>query len=282
MEISEALFDSAEEVRRFERSVRTREIGKRVEFFARTGSTNDLALAAARAGVGHGCVFAADAQDEGRGRRGRSWECPPGHGLLFSVLIRKEGISGEAMGWLPLMAGLSCAEALRGGATIKWPNDVVIPSDEAPGWRKLGGILCESTLGSDGGAAHAVIGIGINVNQTPEMLPPTAKAPPTSLRIESGKIWERKEVLASILERLEANLERLCGGKREVLELRIVEAMRGWLAERRMTFFTPSADHPGAVAQQGIFAGLDSSGRMLVRQGGGVSAVADAEITGVA
>lgn len=275
------LFDGIEALRRFERGLRTREIGKRVRFLSRTASTNDLALEAARAGEEHGCVFVADAQDAGRGRRGRSWECPPGHGLLFSVLIRKAEIVGDAIGWLPLMAGLSCAEALGNSTAIKWPNDVVIPSDDAPGWRKLGGILCESTLGSDGGAAHAVIGIGLNINQTRDMLPPLAKAPPTSLRIESGKIFERKEVLATVLERLEANLDLLCGGKRDVLEFRIAEMMRGWLGERRLTFFSPSADHPGAVMQQGIFSGLDSSGRMLVRQGGGVNAFADAEITGL-
>ncbi len=146
------LFANLDESRAFENRLATRALGKHIIYHERTQSTNDLALAAARNGGAHGTVFAADAQDAGRGRRGRHWECPSGMGLLFSVLIRPDKIPPEAAGWVPLVAGLSCAQALAsisgtlGNVNVKWPNDVILPCVAAPGWKKLGGVLCESSL----------------------------------------------------------------------------------------------------------------------------------------
>src|SRR5436309_2138523 len=57
---------------------------------------------------------------------------------------------------------------------------------------------------------YAVIGIGLNINQTLDELPETAKAPPTSMRIEAGEPFDRQAVFECVLEKLEQNLERLC------------------------------------------------------------------------
>lgn len=274
------LFSDGNDTRDFERRIPTRALGKRVEFFPRTSSTNDRALEAARAGAPHGTVFAADLQDAGRGRRGRSWGCPPAQGLLFSVLVRAQ-IPAPHMGWLPLLAGFSCANALAqfAPATIKWPNDIVIPAASAPGWRKLGGILCESTLSADASESCAIIGIGLNVNQTAETLPPIAKATPTSLRIESKKTLDRQQLLRALLENLEANLDILQADA-QFLRQAVQSKMQAWLSPARaLTFFTPSSDHPNAAAQRGVFAGLDDFGRILIQQPCGLHAFADAEIT---
>lgn len=280
----EALFLRGSNIRQFERKLKTRCLGKHVTFYPRTSSTNDRALEAARDGAPHGSVFAADLQDAGRGRRGRNWGCPPRQGLLFSVIVRA-GISAKSMGWLPLLSGISCANAIApfapelAAVTIKWPNDIVIPSRAAPGWKKLGGILCESTLAAHSAESCAIIGIGINVNQARDQLPPLAKAPPSSMSFEASKLFDRKEVLRSLLENLEAGLDLLTSDSQD-LRNSIGKKMQAWLTPaRQLTFYSPSSDHPGAAAQHGAFAGLDEFGRILIKQRCVIHAFADAEIT---
>jgi BirA family biotin operon repressor/biotin-[acetyl-CoA-carboxylase] ligase len=48
-----------------------------------------------------------------------------------------------------------------------------------------------------------VLGIGVNVNQTADELPTETPKPPTSLRVETGREWERAPLLAAILRELE-------------------------------------------------------------------------------
>src|SRR5690606_27170844 len=86
----------------------------RVEVVARTGSTSsDLAAAVARdpAAWRHLPVLAADHQEAGRGRAGRTWTTPPGEALTFSVVLRPP-VGPERWGWVPLLAGRAVALAL--------------------------------------------------------------------------------------------------------------------------------------------------------------------------
>ena len=55
---------------------------------ATVGSTNDLALAWARAGAPHGAIVTAEAQTAGRGRHGRAWASPPGRSISLSIVLR--------------------------------------------------------------------------------------------------------------------------------------------------------------------------------------------------
>src|SRR5262249_10903421 len=112
-----------------------------IRVVAATGSTNADVLAEAANGAHEGLVIAAEAQTAGRGRQGRSWISGPGTALTFSVLLRPAGIPNAVRGWIPLLAGVATATALREvSATdvrLKWPNDVLI------GDGKLAGILAE-------------------------------------------------------------------------------------------------------------------------------------------
>jgi BirA family biotin operon repressor/biotin-[acetyl-CoA-carboxylase] ligase len=141
-----------------------------------------------------GAVVAADLQTHGRGRLGRRWEAPAGRALLFSVLLHPRPPMPL---WpeLSLVAGEAVAEALRNeagvGAELSHPNDVLIEG------RKLVGVLPEAAAG------RVVLGIGVNVNQTTEELPAETPKPPTSLRVETGRKWERAPLLAAILLELE-------------------------------------------------------------------------------
>jgi BirA family transcriptional regulator, biotin operon repressor / biotin---[acetyl-CoA-carboxylase] ligase len=141
-----------------------------------------------------GTTVATDLQTHGRGRLGRRWEAPRGRGLLFSVLLHP---TPPMALWpeLSLVAGDAVAAALRDetevAAELRHPNDVLI------GGRKVAGILPEASVG------RVVLGIGVNVNQTADELPAETPKPPTSLRIETGREWERAPLLAAILLELE-------------------------------------------------------------------------------
>jgi BirA family biotin operon repressor/biotin-[acetyl-CoA-carboxylase] ligase len=141
-----------------------------------------------------GATVATDEQTEGRGRLGRRWEAPPGRAILVSVLLRPDPPMPL---WpeLSLVAGEAVAAALRAEtgveASLRHPNDVVVAG------RKLVGVLPEARRG------RVVLGIGVNVNQTADELPRDTAKPPTSLRIELGREFERAPLLAAILAELE-------------------------------------------------------------------------------
>jgi len=127
-----------------------------------TGSTNADVRAAALAGTaGPGYVVVAERQTAGRGRLDRTWEAAPGEGLTFSCLMRPELVPPERWAWLPLLAGVAVADAVR-GVRLKWPNDVL---DAAGG--KVAGILVERIDAPSG--PMAVVGIGINVSGAPDI-----------------------------------------------------------------------------------------------------------------
>lgn len=135
-----------------------------------------------------GALVVADHQTAGRGRLGRSWEAPAGTALLFSVLLKPppEGSAPQ----LALVAGIAVADALERtlglSVQIKWPNDVMLRR------KKIAGCLAEARDGA------VVLGIGVNVEQTNDDLPPHAG----SIRTLTGRGWDREDLLATVLESL--------------------------------------------------------------------------------
>jgi BirA family transcriptional regulator, biotin operon repressor / biotin---[acetyl-CoA-carboxylase] ligase len=169
-----------------------------LDVVASTGSTNADLLAAAAAGAPEGRVLVAEEQTAGRGRLGRSWASVPGASLTFSVLLRPASVPQARRGWLPLLAGLAVAAAVRSAAgldaVLKWPNDVLL--DE----RKLAGILAEQS--PDGAAV--VVGIGLNAATPADALPLPAPGglAPTSL-LAAGAAVPRAELLLAVLDQFE-------------------------------------------------------------------------------
>lgn len=97
--------------------------------------------------------------------------------------------------------GIENATGLRPG--IKWTNDLVHER------KKLGGILTELALNSAGNVDYAVVGIGINCNQTADAFPPEIQNIATSLRLCTGKEIDRASVMAGILIALQQMCEQL-------------------------------------------------------------------------
>ncbi|RIL09490.1 biotin--[acetyl-CoA-carboxylase] ligase [bacterium] len=145
----------------------------------RVASTMDDLAALADAGAPEGTVVVADVQSAGRGRLDRRWDAPPGAAVLLSVLLRpaRHGLPAARFPELLMAAALGVADVVARHASpavavaLKWPNDVV--ADGA----KVAGLLAEVRHRRGGGpdAGPAVlVGIGLNVFQAADALPPGA------------------------------------------------------------------------------------------------------------
>ncbi|MET0864941.1 MAG: biotin--[acetyl-CoA-carboxylase] ligase [Nakamurella sp.] len=167
-----------------------------IEHVGQTGSTNaDLASAP---DLPHGRVLVTEEQVAGRGRSGRDWFCPPGAGLMFSVLLRLPQIPADRRGWTGALLGLAIVRALGDlgvDARLKWPNDVLI-----------NGRKCAGILGEVAGSAM-VIGTGLNVSLVHTELP---RVDATSLWLSgaTGPALDRNALLAAILDSFGDLLDR--------------------------------------------------------------------------
>ena len=149
-----------------------------------------------------GCtVLLAERQTAGRGRRGRHWASPLAAHVYLSIGRRFEGGLAR-LGGLSLVAGIAACEALRElglvGCGLKWPNDLVV--DDGHTLRKLGGLLVEGG-GEHGGAARAVIGLGVNVRM-PIACADGIGQPWTDLATLSDEPASRNVVVARLLSHL--------------------------------------------------------------------------------
>ncbi len=131
-----------------------------IDVMQSTESTNSYLLSKPIE-VGRASVCVAEAQTAGRGRRGNDWQSAPYRNVMLSLSWGFDHWPATITG-LSLAVGLVVCEYLNLqyniGATIKWPNDLLV------GDEKLGGILVDVS-GESSGACHVVVGLGLNVHQ---------------------------------------------------------------------------------------------------------------------
>src|SRR5580704_5411837 len=235
--------------------VRPGGLWRSVEVVPVTGLTNADLLARAVAGKPEGVVLAAEEQNAGRGRLGRTWVSPPRAALTFSVLLRPAAVPRARLGWLPLLAGVAVAAAVRDVAAVdaqlKWPNDVLA------GPAKLAGILAEAA------GDAVVIGIGVNVSTGPAEFPPPGPGalPATSLRLSGSADLDRERLLAEILAGLERRYRTWSRVLGDAERSGLRAEYTGWCATlgRRVR-----VELPGGRLLNGLAAGVDPAGLLLV------------------
>lgn len=176
-----------------------RAIGHKVVYFDDVDSTNNVAKRLAAQGAAAGTVVLADGQGSGRGRLERSFYCPPGKGLWFSVILRPGFLPKDApkCTLLAAVAVVQAMEQFHLSAGIKWPNDILADG------KKLVGILTEMHAEIDR-VEDIVVGIGIDVNFRPEDFPEDVREIATSLAILKGENIDRTAFLIAVLKRLDA------------------------------------------------------------------------------
>lgn len=231
-------------------------------------STNDLAKMLAEKGAEEGTVVMAEEQTKGKGTKGRSWHSPRGQGLYASVILRPKQTD---ISLLPIMAGVACAEGIRRAAelevNLKWPNDIV--------WRKkkLGGILCESGfLGN--AVVYAILGLGLNMSQKKNDFPEELRRSATSLRLILKKGLDRGQLERSLWQALNR-------WYRIFNEGRIGEITKAFESK----FIYPIGKVVNIKKENechsGVFLGIDSQGRLRLRQDGHELLLSPAEIQSV-
>ncbi len=233
----------------------------KVDVLEVTDSTNDEVWRRATPAETARVLFA-ERQTAGRGRRGDAWHSPVGENLLLSALIRPEL---EPRYWprISQAAGLAVRQVVddaleQTGSQLKWPNDVYFDG------RKIAGILVERRESPDGMAnAAAIIGIGLNVNAQKESFPQDLAFPATSLRLESGRNWDRNEVAARLL----FSLERYLGRLDRFSELREEILGCSYLLNREVTAETPRGSLRGRVT------GLAENGELLLETAPGAETI---------
>jgi BirA family transcriptional regulator, biotin operon repressor / biotin---[acetyl-CoA-carboxylase] ligase len=226
----------------------------RVEVLDEIDSTNSEAMRRALSGEVGPIWFRANVQTRGRGRSGRSWVSPRGN--LYATLLFAPQCTPDRVHQLSLLAGVAVHDALASmGARsselrLKWPNDVLI------GRAKVAGVLAESIVGN-GGMPLVLLGIGINLVSSPGLgmqaathlsahgFDPGAAAVLKSLDAAIAKwlaVWDRGNTFAKI---------------------------RGAWLERTGPQGETLAINAGGGRIEGCFAGLDSDGSLLLRDGEG-------------
>lgn len=243
-----------------------RRIGRRLEFHARIGSTNDRAREALAAGNGDGLLVVADEQLAGRGRRGRGWLSPPGRNLTLSAGLRMQLAARHA--WeVGAAAGLAlrAATAPLADLQLKWPNDLV----SADG-RKVAGVLIEMTVDGDV-LSEVVIGIGVNVNWRRAEMPADVAEGATSLTDLVGREVDRLSLLAGLRDALDDEIRALEAGATPLDRYRAA----GWLTGREARVSLGDREVSGRVA------GIADDGSLLLDSDGGEVAVSFGDVVHV-
>jgi BirA family transcriptional regulator, biotin operon repressor / biotin---[acetyl-CoA-carboxylase] ligase len=177
----------------------TRLIGRNLYHFYDVDSTNLFAarLLAHGRKLPEGTIIIAESQTAGRGRLGRTWHSERESGIYFSMILFPKAPPSLA----PLFT-LATAVAMHNAVErytgldidIKWPNDLLV------GRQKFCGILSEIQAEVDL-VKTMIVGVGVNANH--EHFPEDIAHRATSLRIASGRIQSRIEILLEFFEEFE-------------------------------------------------------------------------------
>ena len=220
-----------------------------IDVVTEVDSTNSCLLESNREFFVNGCVCTAEAQPQGRGRRGRPWVAVPYRDIMLSIgwwFDRSRPLSG-----LSLAVGMTVTDVLHRygvkGLGVKWPNDLVWQQ------RKLGGILIDSRAGQHD--LRLVAGVGLNV------------ASERSLNDTPSQAWVG---LAEILDG-DVDRNRLVADLIVALHALFIEFSRVGFAPWRRRWENYCVAHgktvrisDGTSDITGIVQGIDSGGALLV------------------
>jgi BirA family biotin operon repressor/biotin-[acetyl-CoA-carboxylase] ligase len=231
----------------------TKVVGRDIQVFEQTTSTNDVAERLARDGVREGVVVFAESQTKGRGRLGRTWLSPTRKGLWFSVLLRPN-LRPQETTQLTVISATALRRAITTVtglvAEIKWPNDLLM------GGKKTAGILTELSAELDR-VRHVILGIGVDVNLDGDGFSPELRKTATSLRLETGRAISRAELAVEILRELDRDYARIGAGK-------FSEIADEW-ESACVTMGKNVLVHTGEHRFRGRAESLDDDGALLIR-----------------
>jgi BirA family biotin operon repressor/biotin-[acetyl-CoA-carboxylase] ligase len=254
---------------------------RHIEIHDTLGSTNDRAAELTREpSVELPALVVARHQTAGRGRGQNKWWAAEG-ALTFSLLLEPAAIGITSANWpqLSLTTAVAVCDALQhelvgwapptnknaqstsvGSAHptlgIKWPNDVMLEG------RKVCGILIESPGGAAPAKDRVIIGVGINVNNSPALS--SAVAGGTALGDVTGRQHDLTTVLLRFLEALQKRLRQL--------SCDVAELTHAW---ENFDVLIGRIVHinAGTESLKGEFMGLADDGAAIIRTTAGERAI---------
>ena len=242
----------------FDIKLETETIGRNFLYFNEIDSTNAVLKDKSSKHV-QGTVVFAERQIAGKGRFSNTWESEKGQNLTFSILLNVDKHLKDKLNLLNLGTAQVLASTIESlfqlQVEVKWPNDILIKR------KKVAGILLETvSLGSD--IKKAVIGIGLNVNQT--LFKGEYNYPPTSLRLQLNQSVEREKILAEFLNNFEELLWKIKNKPNTVLQ--------GWREKCEMIGERICLDQNGKL-KYGVFDDIDENGHLLLRTENGIEVI---------
>ena len=200
-----------------------------------------------------GTVILAEKQLAGRGQADNSWISEPGKNLTFSILLNPAFLQVDKQFELnkAISLALNDVMAIYAGkdALIKWPNDSYI------GNKKIGGMLIENIVHGNK-IRHAIIGIGLNINQT--NFPPSLKNV-TSFKQFLQKDYDLHSLLSEICATVEARYLQLKSGHNVQITAEYLEKL--YLRDEWALF-----KFDGEI-QSGKIIGITEAGRLQLETG---------------
>ena len=194
-------------------NLRTKELGKKVEYYNRLNSTNEEAWELLDEGNQHGSIIITENQTKGKGRQTNSWSTVAGKGLAFTLILDKE-YPNSFSSFISLAAGISIADSIikRGvNCFLKWPNDIFASN------KKIGGILCESKI-KNNRIEKMIIGIGLNVNETVEEHPKDIQDYVSTMYNITNHAHQRELIVAEFLNSFERLMNHIPNDASKVIE----------------------------------------------------------------
>ncbi|QBN20148.1 biotin--[acetyl-CoA-carboxylase] ligase [Flavobacterium nackdongense] len=162
-------------------------------------STNDfLRGLASKQILDNFTVVTAENQTKGKGQMGAVWDSEPSKNLIMSILVYDFVTDVNRLFDINIVVSISIIQALEDfnipELSVKWPNDIMSYT------KKVGGILIENSIKSDG-RIHSIVGLGLNVNQINfENLPKAS-----SLAVICKTTFDKEKILMKIIEKLKQN-----------------------------------------------------------------------------
>lgn len=237
----------------------------KIYYFDEITSTNDYVKKLSEADEPEGVVVIADHQSAGKGRRGHEWVSPSGQNIYMSFMLKPELDPGRAS-MLTLVCALAVRDALKKqqfDPVIKWPNDLILSG------KKVCGILTEMSTQMTC-INYIVVGIGINVMQTE--FDAAIKDVATSMKLESGRDFNRAQIAADLLKAFEGYYAQFLETKDLSLLKENYEASLANMDKEVRIIGTKEE-------RSGIAKGIDNTGELLVEIDGKIERIMSGEVS---
>lgn len=237
--------------------------------FKETDSTSTQAQLLIRSeGVQSNTVISADIQTAARGSRGRAWDSGLANVAASFILVDLDaGIQNHMFLYAIALAtrDVIAKHISNRKVELKWPNDIIIDD------RKVSGSLHE--IERSGSKIYWIAGIGINVNESPEL--DTSKAFP-AIHLAAFPEFDRCTA-PRIIDELEQEIENRIHSLNDKTfsELRDEYLHHAYKLNHRIKVSTTKEK---MIVSEGVFRGIADDGCLMLETDSGVKYFSTADV----